>query len=248
MSNGDTTPSSPPFESGSDTARDPGTVRERVRGVAMTLTEEQDVKTIAEMADCSKEGARTALREYAEMGLVTRTNDDPEKYERNPAFLRFRRGLDLAAESTAEELHAEYQELRERHEAFASEFEVDHPRAVETLDELPTADRDAVSEWQGVIERAGDVREAYWQRERKALPPLDAAPQGDEPVEPIGVDEEAVRTAIDDLSATGPVHAALVQVLIEEVATNGELQAALLSAVASSGAADITQEERANHG
>lgn len=233
MSDSDTDPPSPPFESGTDTATDPGTVRERVRGVAMTLTDEHDVKTIAEMADCSKEGARTALREYAEVGLVTRTNEDPERYERNPAFLRFRRGFDVATESTPEELRAEYQELRKRHETFAGEFDADHPRAVEDVDKLPREDREAVSEWQGVIERASDVREAYWQHERKALPALDTRTETGTVATATGEQADSA-AAVEGL--VGLLHgpdpsASLGQALVEEVASNEDLRRALLSAL-----------------
>lgn len=50
------------------------------------------MKTIASIADCSAEGARTARREYAEKGVVVQTNENPKTYERNPRYFQFLRG------------------------------------------------------------------------------------------------------------------------------------------------------------
>lgn len=158
-------PPEPPFEAADEPVDKPaGKVRERVRQVLSSLSEPAKVSTIAEMADCSAEGARNSLREYAEMGLVVKTNDNPEMYERNPAYFQFLRGHRLAQEHTTEELREQLVEKYREHRAFADRFDAQSPEEVE-VDERESRERfDAVFEWEALLSEADDLREAYRQQ------------------------------------------------------------------------------------
>lgn len=158
-------PPEPPFEAADEPIEKPaGKVRERVRQVLSSLSEPAKVSTIAEMADCSAEGARNSLREYAEMGLVVQTNDNPETYERNPAYFQFLRGHRLAQEHTTEELREKLIEKYLEHRAFVERFDATAPEDVE-VDERESSERlDAVFEWEALLSKADDLREAYRQQ------------------------------------------------------------------------------------
>lgn len=163
MNDGD--PPEPPFEAADESVEQPaGKVRERVRQVLSSLSEPAKVSTIAEMADCSAEGARNSLREYADMGLVVKTNDNPEMYERNPAYFQFLRGHRLAQEHTTEELREKLAETYREHLEFADRFDAPSPEDVE-VDERESRERfEAAFEWEALLEKADDLREAYRQQ------------------------------------------------------------------------------------
>lgn len=170
-------PPEPPFEAADDPVDEPtGTVRERVRQVLSSLSDPAKVSTIAEMADCSAEGARKALREYAEMGLVIKTNDNPETYERNPAYFQFLRGHRLAQQYTTEELRKKIVEKYGQHRSFATRFDADTPEEV-NVDERESRERfEEVFEWEALLSEADDLREAYRQQTGTMLPSLENLP------------------------------------------------------------------------
>jgi hypothetical protein len=173
-------PPDPPFEAADEPVDKPaGKVRERVRQVLSSLSEPAKVSTIAEMADCSAEGARNTLREYAEMGLVVKTNDNPEMYERNPAYFRFLRGHRLAQEHTTEELRKKLVEKYLEHRAFADRFDAASPEAVE-VDERESSERfDAVFEWEALLSEADGLREAYRQQTGTMPAAIEDLPTGE---------------------------------------------------------------------
>ncbi|WP_336328800.1 DUF7342 family protein [Halovenus sp. HT40] len=158
-------PPEPPFEANDEPVEEPeGKMRERVRQVLPSVTEPAKVSTIGEMADCSAEGARNALREYDEMGLVTKTNDNPEKYKRNPEYFRFLRGHRLAEEHTTDELRSRLADAYRKHSEFAEQFGADSPDEVE-VDERESRERfEEVFEWEALLSEADDLREAYRQQ------------------------------------------------------------------------------------
>ncbi|MDL0131925.1 hypothetical protein PNP59_13495 [Halobacterium salinarum] len=164
-------PPEPPFEADDEPVDEPkGTVRERVRQVLSSLSESAKVSTIAEMADCSVEGARAALREYAEMGVVQKTQDNPELYERNPVYFQFLRGHRLAQEYTTDELRKKISEKYINHCVYAKRFEAESPEAVD-VDEQESRDQfEAVLEWEALLSEADDLREAY-RHQTGTMPP-----------------------------------------------------------------------------
>lgn len=170
-------PPDPPFEAADEPSDQPaGKMRERVRQVLSTLSEPVKVSTIGEMADCSAEGARNALREYAEMGLVVQTNDNPEMYERNPAYFQFLRGHRLTQDHTTEELREKLVEKYNEHYAFVERFDAPSPEDVE-VDERESSERfDAVFDWEALLSEVDDLREAYRQQTGTMPPAIEDFP------------------------------------------------------------------------
>lgn len=173
-------PPEPPFEAADEPVGQPeGSVRERVRQIASSISEPAKVSTIAKMADCSTEGARSALREFAKMGVVLKTNDNPEKYERNPAYFQFLRGHRLAQEHPREELRENLLEKYLQHRAYTKHFDATSPEEVE-VDERESRERfELVLDWEAVLEEADDLREAYRQRTGTMPSALEELPIGE---------------------------------------------------------------------
>lgn len=196
-------PPDPPFEAADEPVDDPaGTVRERVRQVLSSLSEPAKVSTIAEMADCSAEGARNSLREYAEMGLVVKTDDNPERYERNPAYFQFHRGHRLAQEHTTKELREKLVEKYLEHRAFADQFDAESPEEVEVDERESREQFDAVFEWEALLEEADDLREAYRQRTGTMPAAIEDLPTGEWSAE----EGEVNPASLGDIPSIDPVY------------------------------------------
>jgi len=184
-------PPEPPFEAADEPVDKPaGKVRERVRQVLSSLSEPAKVSTIAEMADCSAEGARNSLREYGEMGLVVKTNDNPEMYERNPAYFQFLRGHRLAQEHSTEELREQLVDKYREHRAFADRFDAQSPEEVK------------VDEREALLSEADDLREAYRQQTGTMPAAIEDLPTGEWSTEEGEVDV----AAIGDIPSIDPLY------------------------------------------
>jgi hypothetical protein len=168
-------PPEPPYEANNEPVEQPeGKVRERVWQILSTVTEPAKVSTIGDMANCSAEGARTALREYAEMGVVIKTNDNPEKYKRNSAYFEFLRGHSLAQDHTTDELNDRLIKTYQKHSEFAEEFGATSPDEVD-VDEREAPERfDALLNWKSALSEADDLREALRQQTGTTPPAAEA--------------------------------------------------------------------------
>lgn len=153
------------------------TVRQRVRDVLGGVSQPAKVRTVAEMADCSVEGARDALREYEDLGLVVRTNDNPESYRKNPAYFQFLRGHRLAQDHSTEELRDRLAEKYAEHREYADYFDAASHDAVDgeaVIEEQGEDAFEALREWEAVVSEADDLREAYRQQTEVFPPRLEA--------------------------------------------------------------------------
>jgi hypothetical protein len=189
-------PPNPPFEINDDTVETPtGKVRERVRQVLSSITEPTKVSLIADMADCSKQGAREALREYAELGVVNRVNDNPELYERNPAYFKFLRGHQLARDHDLGDIRERLREVYQEHRRYAKRFDADSPDEID-VDERDDEERfQAVLDWEATLEEADDLREAHEQKTGEKPAPIEKLPVRTA----VGDDPDGHTTGVDEL-------------------------------------------------
>lgn len=138
--------------------------KERVYEVATTLTEPTRVAAVAELAECSKGGARTTLEWLTELGVVEKVADDPAMYQRNEIYFDFRRVYRLTQEHSTGELEQLIGEYERHEQDLADQFDVESPSVVDELttvdfDELDTA-YDRLSEWQTVRRRLRELQRA----------------------------------------------------------------------------------------
>ena len=106
------------------------TTFQRVYDVVTGLTAYQPANIVADRARCSPDGARDALGQLAEMGVVDRRGDRPVEYRRNESYVRWKRIERLAAEHTPEELRSRVEDLLDEDAELQREFGVSDPDAV----------------------------------------------------------------------------------------------------------------------
>lgn len=136
--------------------------RERLLDVVLQLREPTKVSAVAERADCDTGTARDYLEWFASMGVVRQANDRPARYERNDAYLRWRRIEQLRTTYSEEEIVDELASTLEEIEALRDRFGVDAPDAVSLLDAGGDVETiwEAVSEWKTLERRAALLDDA----------------------------------------------------------------------------------------
>lgn len=142
------------------------TTFERVYDVVSGVREPLSAAEFADLARCSTNGARRALDQLSEMGVVERRETRPVTYRRNDAYFTWRRVESLAEEYTAEELRARVADLVAEDREFQERYDAPTPDAVSTEDR-PIADQDAVEgvwadldEWRTVRRDVAVLRRA----------------------------------------------------------------------------------------
>ena len=105
-------------------------------------------KEVAELAGHGVDAAREYLEWFERMGIVTQVTASPMTYERNQAYLNWRRVQELQREYPSEELLALLQTAVKRTEAFEAEFGVDAPDAVTISDYASTTGQTVEAVWE----------------------------------------------------------------------------------------------------
>lgn len=128
------------------------TTFQRVYDYVVGTLEYTSAAAIAERADCSEAGARSALEQLVEMGIADRHEGRPVGYRRNESYFRWKRIEDLAREHTAEELRETVDDLIEADERLQEEYGVPDPDAL-APGTFTRSDHDAVHDlWEDVTE------------------------------------------------------------------------------------------------
>ena len=129
--------------------------------------------TASEVADRAGHGV-DAAREYLEwferMGIVIRVTDSPATYERNQAYLNWRRVQQLRNRYVDDELLAFLDDAAERDESFAETFGVSSPDAVAITTYAVDAGRSVEAVWQDL---------PAWKTTRRRVDLLERALQTD---------------------------------------------------------------------
>jgi len=104
---------------------------DRVKSVAMTLSEPRPASWIATEAAVSPNTARDHLRRLVDLGVVTVTEKDGTRhYYPDPLYTRLRDVRELLRETTKRELSERAAELKDDIAAWEAEYEVDSPEAL----------------------------------------------------------------------------------------------------------------------
>jgi|APHM01.1.fsa_nt_gi hypothetical protein len=108
------------------------TTFQRVHDVVSGITEYTTASGIANRADCSADGARDALSQLAEMGVVAQRGSRPTEYRRNESYFRWKRVEQLTENHTQAELRERLDQLLEEDADFQQSFDVPSPESVAT--------------------------------------------------------------------------------------------------------------------
>ncbi|WP_254864770.1 DUF7342 family protein [Halovivax gelatinilyticus] len=132
------------------------TTFQRVYDVVTGLTAFESASGVAERANCSDDGARDALAQLVEMGIVEERDGRPVAYRRNDSYFQWKRIERLASENDAGALRDRVDELVAEDDAFQDRFDAPDPNSIaqtafETMDHDEIHDRwDAITRWRSV--------------------------------------------------------------------------------------------------
>lgn len=121
---------------------------------------------VAELAGHGVDAAREYLTWFERMGIVKRVTESPATYERNQAYLNWRRVQTLRTEYEAEELLDLLQTESERAETFASEFDASSPADVSIARHADATDQPIEAVWE---------RLSTWRTTRRRIALLERA-------------------------------------------------------------------------
>jgi hypothetical protein len=102
-----------------------------VYDVITGVTDYAEASAIANRADCSTDGARDALTQLAEMGIVDHRGSCPVEYRRNESYFEWQRVERLADEHTHSKLRDRLDQLLEEDADLQGSFGVPSPDSVE---------------------------------------------------------------------------------------------------------------------
>jgi hypothetical protein len=102
-----------------------------VYDVITGVTDYAEASAIANRADCSTDGARDALTQLAEMGIVDHRGSCPVEYRRNESYFQWQRVERLADEHTHSKLRDRLDQLLEEDADLQGSFGVPSPDSVE---------------------------------------------------------------------------------------------------------------------
>ncbi|SEH68871.1 hypothetical protein SAMN05192561_1385 [Halopenitus malekzadehii] len=133
------------------------TTFQRVYDVMTGVSDYATAADVAERARCSADGARNALAQLVEMGIVERRDGRPAEYRRNDSYFRWKRIEELAREHSATALRSQVADLLEEDEEFRDRFDATDP------DSIPPAtfeitDHDAIHDRFAALSRWRSVR------------------------------------------------------------------------------------------
>jgi hypothetical protein len=119
----------PAFEELSDpsTVVEGGRTRDDFFDAVLGLTSPATAREVADLAGHGVDAAREYLQWFERMGIVRKVTDSPATYQRNQAFLNWRRVQSLRESYTTEELLDLLETATERDESYTETFGVDDP-------------------------------------------------------------------------------------------------------------------------
>ena len=132
------------------------TTFQRVYDVITGVTDYAPASDIAERAECSPDGARDALTQLTEMGVVDQRGSRPAEYRRNESYFEWKRVETLADEHTEGELEERLDDLLEEDADLQQSFGVPDPDAasvarIEDGDHEAVHDRlESLSRWRAI--------------------------------------------------------------------------------------------------
>lgn len=127
-----------------------GRTRDDFLDAALALDEPATAEEVAELAGHGVDAAREYLTWFERMGIVTRVTDSPATYERNRAYLEWRRVQRLRDRYATDDLLEFLDAETERDRSYADEFGVESPATVSISTAAAEADRSLEAVWEDV--------------------------------------------------------------------------------------------------
>ena len=125
--------------------------------VALQIREPATVSEVAERAERGEDSAREYMRFFAELGVVERVTERPERYRADRDYLRWRQIRRVKEEHEPEEIAELLSEVTDRIEEYRDEFGVDSPEEVSVSEYAEEHDESIEEVWQKVADWKTDM-------------------------------------------------------------------------------------------
>jgi len=112
------------------------------------LNEPATAGEVADRAGHGVDAAREYLAWFERLGVVTKVTESPATYERNAAYLEWRRVQRLQREYTTDKLLTQLQTATEAAEEYAAEFDAAAPDDVSIADYAADTDQSVEAVWE----------------------------------------------------------------------------------------------------
>lgn len=106
------------------------TTFQRVYDVITGITDYTTATALSERADCSADGARSALSQLVEMGIAEQRGNRPTEYRRNESYFRWKRVETVARDYSVAELREQIDTLLEKDQAWSDRFDAPDPDSI----------------------------------------------------------------------------------------------------------------------
>ncbi|SMO73239.1 DUF7342 family protein [Halorubrum cibi] len=114
------------------------------------LSKPATASDVAELAGRGVDAAREYLKWFEELGIVTRVTETPATYQRNQAYLNWRRVQRLRDEYSDDDLLGFLQAESERAKSFSEQFDAESPEAVSITKHASATGRSIEDVWEDV--------------------------------------------------------------------------------------------------
>jgi hypothetical protein len=105
---------------------------------------------VAELAGHGVDAAREYLEWFEQLGIVTKVTDSPATYQRNQAYLNWRRARQLRQEYSDDQLLTFLTEETGREETYCEQFGVESPEAVSISEHASETGQSITEVWEAV--------------------------------------------------------------------------------------------------
>jgi len=143
-----------------------GRTRDDFFDAVLGLDSPATAKEVAELAGRGVDAAREYLEWFEQMGIVTQVTDSPATYERNQAYLNWRRVQTLRREYTSETLLEFLKRESERMKEIKTEFNATSPDEISLTQYAEDTDQPLEDVWERLSE---------WQTARRRITLLERA-------------------------------------------------------------------------
>jgi len=143
-----------------------GRTRDDFFDAVLGLDSPATAKEVADLAGRGVDAAREYLEWFEQMGIVTQVTDSPATYERNQAYLNWRRVQTLRREYTSETLLEFLETESERVKEIKTEFNATSPDEISITQYAEDTDQPLEDVWERLSE---------WQTARRRITLLERA-------------------------------------------------------------------------
>lgn len=137
----------PPVDDLESVFADTPSIEERIYRLLVQNTEGMSAPDVADQLSCSTDTARKYLNWFTELGVATRYDGQPVRYERNEEYFEWRYVSDLADTHSLDDLKATVLDIRNRLDTFRDRYDAEDPASIDIVEAAERLDIDIEEAW-----------------------------------------------------------------------------------------------------